>query len=498
MNQICRNSGRTISPINALPAEILAQIFQLVHSSASFATRSPDYWSAEEGHISKKRAIAPDALSQVCTRWRRVTLGMPELWTHIDLSNSSEQLLESLLARGQMFSHRASSWPLSLCFTVTSDLSTGLRHAGETIGEFNRVAARRLRSLELRTWTGLGGFEKFLESNMAVTTLGILEELIITNHTTGNCNLPCAARRSASLMARTVRPDRYLDSKLHAISRLTLEGVFFPWSSPAYKGLVELRILASKQLQIPIPHQQLSALLSASPGLRVFHFDLAIENFDSGSEIYPVHLEELEEVNIRQMPVWLASDYEKQELLLSLLTPGSKSLSLSMSISISGSYASHYGDMLPSEVHSFLERSNTTRLYITVIEHPHENFKLISFARILAELSARPMNLSVLGLDHSYDFIEDAKLVTTVQPCPVSIDTLVLHEGMFNMTSLQELIDACSIQKLVARGCSFRGMGNQNVYEELVKMAPVVKYSRGSPQKCCPIDEWAHCGHLDW
>ncbi|KAB5593492.1 Ras and EF-hand domain-containing protein [Ceratobasidium theobromae] len=102
-----RNSLFQIAPINALPDELLSHIFQL----------------ALMPHCSFRDIIDPLApielpthaksLSQVCSRWRRVTMDSPNryLWTHIDLA-LFHPFRGELVTRGAISASRAKDMTL--------------------------------------------------------------------------------------------------------------------------------------------------------------------------------------------------------------------------------------------------------------------------------------------------------------------------------------------------------------------------------------------------
>ncbi|KAF8600323.1 hypothetical protein BDV93DRAFT_525475, partial [Ceratobasidium sp. AG-I] len=67
--------------INTLPPEILSSIFVTVVDASIYACSTGDdsYGTSEY----------PTLISSVCTYWRRVALGTPYLWSHIDLMPSN-------------------------------------------------------------------------------------------------------------------------------------------------------------------------------------------------------------------------------------------------------------------------------------------------------------------------------------------------------------------------------------------------------------------------
>ena len=89
---IHRNSRASIS---RLPEEILALVFRqvLVQYEAESLVRTIDA-------MDKKLAPRPLlAITHVCSRWRRVAIASPFLWTHINMRN--DDLIQLFASRSQ-------------------------------------------------------------------------------------------------------------------------------------------------------------------------------------------------------------------------------------------------------------------------------------------------------------------------------------------------------------------------------------------------------------
>ncbi|KAG8717760.1 hypothetical protein FRC09_013698, partial [Ceratobasidium sp. 395] len=124
-----RNISKTMIPINRLPAELLAPIFELVVSPK-------DYTGAAE----KDTQLNPLAtIPSVCHSWRQLALCTPRLWTCIDLTGYNH---DSTLNRAMLWSQRAREVPVHLYlarlrFFEDQELEPELRNISTRAASFN-------------------------------------------------------------------------------------------------------------------------------------------------------------------------------------------------------------------------------------------------------------------------------------------------------------------------------------------------------------------------
>ncbi|KAG8791612.1 hypothetical protein FRC12_008674 [Ceratobasidium sp. 428] len=100
-----RNISKTMIPINRLPGELLAHIFELVVSH-QYTTKTA------------KANAQPNALAtipSVCHSWRQLAIRTPRLWTYIDLTGYNHPA--SMLNRATLWSQRARDVPVHLRLT---------------------------------------------------------------------------------------------------------------------------------------------------------------------------------------------------------------------------------------------------------------------------------------------------------------------------------------------------------------------------------------------
>ncbi|KAI3600736.1 hypothetical protein WG66_014176 [Moniliophthora roreri] len=145
-----RDSLRSLyAPVRRLPAEVLSNIFILCKGE-NLVTSS--------GY----RRSTTVVVASVCTRWRRVSVSTPQIWTRIAVSWASERgIPQFLLERLKLHLKRSCQVPLSLHLQIThcnakhSALFSLLReHAGRLrtllIRGYNRDVVRMIRSFDGR------------------------------------------------------------------------------------------------------------------------------------------------------------------------------------------------------------------------------------------------------------------------------------------------------------------------------------------------------------
>jgi hypothetical protein len=104
-----RNSLTPAKLITRLPQEVLAYIFTLAVNAGRTL----------EAHRSSHLQFPPDpaiVLSSVSSHWRHIALGLPELWTYVDLNRRAG------LKYPKLWLERASDRPLFICFDQPQEL----------------------------------------------------------------------------------------------------------------------------------------------------------------------------------------------------------------------------------------------------------------------------------------------------------------------------------------------------------------------------------------
>lgn len=111
-----RNSSTSLVPIHSLPSEILSRIFYLVVGAR------PCGASDNSGNNSSLPKY-PDFLTHVCSRWRRISIGLPMLWSHIDILHL-HSMTPGFVARAKACAARAKHAPLEIHFQVSASHSS--------------------------------------------------------------------------------------------------------------------------------------------------------------------------------------------------------------------------------------------------------------------------------------------------------------------------------------------------------------------------------------
>ncbi|KAG8681514.1 hypothetical protein FRC11_001025, partial [Ceratobasidium sp. 423] len=339
---VARNSYSSIVPISSLPEEIILRIFHLVLG----AEQSTFETEVDEGRLPQQSL----ATTQVCSRWRQIALGSQRLWSRVNLS-SYDRLSRQLVSRGEIFASWAGDVPLDvyLIEQLPKSRIDGVV-AYQDLSQFFTSVGSRVGSLTLTfTKQHFGGyFPDILQDCLTSCAPGKLTRFVLklrTNHAShswlasdsesddgGESDdfsgdaflLPSGWNGLGDVGGRRAyRVDltsTQLDELLFPVTVLKLDKVFPYWTSKAYYGLVELR-LVSWELEgnsIRIPEQHLVGILQSSPGLRTLQFGLEI--IPNTVSCPPVLLEDLGELHLQ------ADSRSSQLTFLRLLSPGTQPL----------------------------------------------------------------------------------------------------------------------------------------------------------------------------
>ncbi|KAG8699800.1 hypothetical protein FRC11_013458, partial [Ceratobasidium sp. 423] len=373
-----RNSSTTLVPISVLPIDILEWVFELVYHSwlrtADFEIIDTDRDEYEEEYvdpdyiqyymdIKRPPPMFPEALTHVCAHWRRVALGSHKLWRRIDLPIFSRSY--NWLSRGETFASRVAPPKLDVHILMANDDMEESEWIYSRVDQFCASVSSRIQSLQLtngvkeRPGSLTSNLSPLLDASFAHLVPGTLSHLALLDHYPPwhmfieSAELVRGSRRSSDTISIGV-PTQRMDEILRPITSLWLKNHFFPWESPAYYGLVDLRLLSSGRHALPsIKPSQLTNILSSCPKLRIFHWDIEVRGTDQQNAIGSVYLAELEDLNIRQMK------HNHHEYFLPLVSPGPKPLSLSIRST------PHLAQgLFTTAVSNFFNRSNVTALYI--------------------------------------------------------------------------------------------------------------------------------------
>ncbi|KAG8689999.1 hypothetical protein FRC11_014501 [Ceratobasidium sp. 423] len=453
-------------PINLLPDEILNRIFHFVADTQSTCF---DKLVDED-----KLPLDSLAISQMCSRWRQVALDSQSLWSHISLSARNE-----LIPLGTLFAARSGNLPLSIRVVEQSGAPEMWSDVG--LDRFFEGVGPRLKSIELAVVPS-----KFpaLKSGLIRCVPGQLTRLVISDRNIYvDEELPdgyydswkywfLIPHDSPPPMLRILNPRRRpkhveldirrqdLENILLHIKVLRLDRVYPVWTSKAYHGLVELRLIGPPQLIAIITEKQFSSILAASPGLRVLHFGL--EMIMTGASPDPVRLEELEEFQLQSLL------FDTQQTVLRLILPGTKPLR--MSTTYNEDKQQYLPSLVEDEFCRFFARSNIVQFQVHSDRLQVRPPILLALLPNLQTLVFRQVDLEELAPS----FHE----TPTTPICPRLRELHFISCGI-DLDTLRWLVHTHNLQKVVVWGSAIReDTGNRsivNISDIPVDIHPVVQ-----------------------
>ncbi|CAE6463480.1 unnamed protein product [Rhizoctonia solani] len=259
-----------------------------------------------------------------------------------------------------------------------------------------------------------------------------------------------------------------LDSIVRPIKSLRLGGQFFPWTSPAYHGLVELHLLFTRPKcgHRPYIHaHRLRDMLLASPELRIFHINISVIGKIDLQDSSPVPLDNLEEFSLRGMSRGV------YDVLLPLLAPGKKPLQFTFQ-----TQQEVNPPLYCPTVISFLQRANVTSLYIL----GRTSFdQRLSIDELLA---VSPSNLRTLGLEH-LQIIDLAQTQDKRHKTLSQLSRLYIRKCAIDVDAFQQLVKLLPVRALKLHKPEIQGRLRANkvvANQEINSMVPVVKWVRSS------------------
>ncbi|KAH7344186.1 hypothetical protein B0J17DRAFT_645630 [Rhizoctonia solani] len=416
--------------INQLPSELLAGIMQL---------------RLEHRHIKGPVLRYPDVLSHVCSHWRQVAVHSRSLWSHIDISAWATPG-----SRAMTFLNRAG--PSLLSLHITDNLDRAVGDAVDFVPLLPSIAPR-LRLLELLARSDeLNEHPSALSICLAACTAGNLTELVlgIIHQYPPIAPIFIKARdhrMEAILPTHEVRcwtnvdlPNERLEDILRDIMVLRLDQIYPQWTSSAYCGLVELRLLSGAMANTCIAEYRFINMLRSSPKLRILHFDLTIVDATPLDTAIadPIALHDLEVLNLD----WMQED--GIEILFRWLTPAPKLFQFSFCPFDSENFGH------PATV-AFLAGSNITMLHTNLLS-----------LRGVVSLIDLCHHIRVLALD-DIELNEDTEGTVSFQ-----LDTLYLIESEIKVECLRRMIHPGSVQKLITYHSVFHRDRSALLSEEII------------------------------
>ncbi|KAG8723290.1 hypothetical protein FRC09_003944 [Ceratobasidium sp. 395] len=246
-----RNRSPTLVHINWLPLDVLIRIFEL---SITYCTG--------DGHFRWPR------LSDVCTRWRRLVIHTPSLWSHVDIdpvvSLSHVHLLLSRSQNHVISVHIHEGSEISREDTEGVDGSRGQNFVGQLVQilkpHIHRVHALGIKPIACIPTGGLAVLRLWLEHGNPA-----LSKSLSLHLTHGDLSVTNQEDEDENEDEDGSEDERYLADSENAKQMLRN---YIPWDGVAYSSLVDLR-LENPPTPIDISAQQIYDILLSSPVLEV-------------------------------------------------------------------------------------------------------------------------------------------------------------------------------------------------------------------------------------
>ncbi|KAH7337690.1 hypothetical protein B0J17DRAFT_663831 [Rhizoctonia solani] len=454
--KVTHNYAFTITSINRLPTEILTRIFHI--------TRGLDPSSVY--HI-----------ALVCSRWHTIALQSPSLWTRIDFHPHFSKSFYPSLSRARTHVLRSGEMPIDIHVSAISKRPKE-NYYDEPMGSLCKLAAPRMESLEM----DLGGFNSHELSNSthsAITNLflycnpGLLTKISTFFEHFGFLTSDPAGPGAWAMKLGV--ESFHLEAILASVTILHLTGLYPPWTSRAYHGLVELRLITSPSGHDSIPERQLINILQSCPRLRILHTSLQITQRMEENLSISVSLPELEVLQVDSEGGW--GDNLGYLELVRFITPGLQPLSFTMQCS-----GLQLIESSKAHTKAFLERSNVTQFHADHVPRP---FDLLSFmphlkAMILTNCAALP------GDQPSLDDTSNSQSTTSiVYP---KLDICVVIQCSMSLDEFRLVIDHCQVRTLMIysskfyRGIDRHEISTETALRELLEACPDVKIANTIPR----------------
>lgn len=460
LDRIHNRSRKQVS-INALPPEILARIFTLACGSSCFSC-SP---LTVLGYSLRQRPKTLLALTRVCSDWREITINAPSLWSHIDIRRSRPGS-NCMIPNASLWLERAQNMPLSVHISTYPPKEVISRtRLRKIFSRFDAVSSLAIGPTESSRWV-----TDTLTLWATVVQPGNLRALTIV----GSDN----AREKLRLRwTESTAGQDYPSAFLAPIRSLCLRRAYFNWDSPAYHGLVDLR-LSGMRGEVCFSIGQIAGILAACPELHVLQLhSIAIGSGMRDSD-ESIPLNRLEVFDVTGMPP------QSLELLLPIIAPGPGELSVRVDI--------QYREASIQALRSLFSRSNIVRLFLQSYTSQHAD---------VAEQLTPLNNLRVLLVDPNFPTQtsrEDIKLNafleylsrTDSRFCP-QLRTLYLINGKFSTEAVKKVVEARGIQRLRILSC-YREEPEKDIDNWWQSFAPDMKRQLDVDLKALAEDWYEH------
>ncbi|KAF8608717.1 hypothetical protein BDV93DRAFT_551536 [Ceratobasidium sp. AG-I] len=436
------------APINNLPAEILTRIFALakpcaLHYSASHS--DPGQFSITD-------------IASVCSYWRKVALGAPLLWCHVDLSVGKDHDANLALYARQALG-RAGNLPLHVHLGGSGEHLENYRLPAQLLFPF----AHRIISLDLELDVKIA--QIILRDIFPPGYGSSIQELYV-------CDKDREGPENSGSGFNFLGGERISSDILLPLSTLHLRGLLFKASSPALKGLTEL-VLNPCTAHTQWAYSELRSVLFSCLKLRslaLIRLRLIADNYHAQT----IDLSELEVLDLR------GNKFEDVLHILSWIDSQSNALSLSLSIGNDQPVTELY------KLRHFTGRSHVARFCLHM--NSGIDLDLGTLSLVLREL---------LPLVEALAFQESAVIHRTKGPPPLPTEhfpclhTLHLVECNLTPNGLLHLLLSFSVQKIQIMSTRAENLAEVRRLWADCKIAPAVSFVQCTPiAEGRPLLEW--------
>ncbi|KAF8601816.1 hypothetical protein BDV93DRAFT_524549 [Ceratobasidium sp. AG-I] len=425
-----RNQSTILAPINVLPPELLVRIFGYLDPSTIMI---PSGKRPTRGLFHY-----PETLLGVCSGWHQLVTSTPVLWPYIDIEVDSFMYHE-VYRHARIRCKYAKDTPLQIRISAPT-YAPLYSEAIPMLEQFMTQHADQISMLELNTHSFIEPvLNSVLLSWVKYASPTIARGFSISNMTSVQYDIWDLVQRESSNLDRESNLAR-LSLLLERIQVLHIDGVFFDWRGPAFRGLVDLRLVFMDNQFSPTA-SDIVAILSSSPALRHLVLDEIGIQSHNDTMVVPIHLEHLETLDVAGLS---PGDVE---LMLTLISPGAVHLSLFLPL---------IRNPRPlTVIRNFFSRSHITTLRI-LADLGYDWEHLLDGSQSWLQFEYLPY-LRHLGLFHAISEAEEDSKGKFPPPefsgIYPKLSTLSLHCCVLKTESLRSIIDLCSVKALRVAAC---------------------------------------------
>ncbi|QRV88560.1 F-box-like protein [Ceratobasidium sp. AG-Ba] len=424
-----RNTSGTLVRINSLPPEVLAKVFK--PSKTCYI-----------GH----KSVRLYELSHVCTRWRRIVLNTPDLWTHIDIGPRVPN------ARSRLFLENSRNNPICV------HLSEGLESYKESKLQDNVIHEvvqtlmphiQRVHTLDIQSQVDQ-------RLPMAVAQIWLefgdprLPKALSIFLPDGN-GTSTVIDGSDKTGIRLEHPEN-THQILCTIRKLHVQAARFSWNSPAYRDLTDLRAYG-ETFVFNLKAPELFNILASSPNLETLRLESIVVSRPKGWTVpLPIAFNRLRTLMVHRYPL------DSLVVLLSMITLVSE-----CTVSV-GTYNPD-----DSEIVAFFSRSRITTLCQSFF---YGNDGILSLG---SHLDVLPHLRTIVLRDVDASRVIGRLPVVHGASHPLDI---ILVCSSVSMEALKHIIPALKARSVRLERCHiWGGWPISNLERSLVELYPQIKFS---------------------